>query len=86
MKLKRRKTEDGFLYIFWCPGCGTEHNFHVKEGGWEFNGDWDNPTFEPSLNLRGRCHLFLRDGVIDFLGDCRHHLKCKKVPLEDHWE
>lgn len=29
------------------------------------------------------CHSFIRDGMIEFLGDCTHHLAGKKVPLLD---
>lgn len=82
MKFKRRKTEDGFLYIFHCPGCNTTHTFDVREGEWTFDGDWENPTFSPSLALPN-CHLFVRDGIIDFLGDSKHHLAGKKVPMVD---
>lgn len=84
MKFKRRKTDSGFLYIFRCPGCNTNHTFDVSDGEWSFDGDWDNPTFSPSLNLLpqgGRCHLFVKKGIIEFLGDCRHSLCGQKVPM-----
>jgi hypothetical protein len=29
-----------------------------------------------------RCHLFVRDGKIEFLGDCTHELAGKTVPME----
>ncbi|MGC4033677.1 MAG: hypothetical protein QM754_18485 [Tepidisphaeraceae bacterium] len=29
-----------------------------------------------------RCHSFVRDGQIEFLGDCTHELAGKTVPLE----
>jgi hypothetical protein len=85
MKFKRRKTFDGnFLYIFWCPGCHENHTFDVREGQWTFDGDWENPTFSPSLNLipvGGKCHLILTEGIIHFLDDCRHHLCGQSVPM-----
>lgn len=41
---------------FHCPGCGHEHIYYVKSPhwykdsqGWTFNGDFDKPTFNPSL-------------------------------------
>lgn len=82
MKFKRRRTEKGFLYIFYCPGCRREHNFDVREGEWSFDGDWDNPTFSPSLALPN-CHLFVKNGVIEFLGDCKHALAGQNVPMQD---
>lgn len=86
MKIKRRKTERGFLYMFYCPACREQHTFDVRENEWEFNGDWDNPSFSPSLNLipqGGRCHLFVKNGIIEYCGDCRHHLSGRNVPLVD---
>lgn len=86
MKFKRRRTNTGFLYIFYCPGCRSEHSFDVGPGAWEFNQDWDNPTFSPSLNLipeGGKCHLFVKDGVIEFLNDCQHHLSGQKILMVD---
>ena len=86
MKLKRRKVSDGYLYLFFCPACQVAHTFHVGKDLWTFDGNWEAPTFSPSLNLLpqgGRCHLFLKDGIIDFLGDCHHHLNNQKVPLVD---
>ncbi len=86
-------------YMFHCPGCGFGHRFTVRTDGghpaWKFNGDFDKPTFEPSLLYPHRnfpppdelhvaqkcCHLFLREGVIEFLGDCEHALAGTKYPL-----
>ena len=53
---------------------------------WEFNGNFESPTFVPSLMMRhgdsAVCHLFLRNGVLEFLSDCTHELAGQKVPLE----
>ena len=53
---------------------------------WTFNGDMERPTFAPSLlcGLKSppRCHLFVRDGMIQFLGDCAHEFANRTVPLE----
>jgi hypothetical protein len=59
---------------------------------WEFNGDIDRPTFSPSILQRLRfgdepgervCHSFVRDGHIQFLGDCTHHLANQTVELPE---
>lgn len=75
----------GFHHFwFWCPGCEAHHMFEVPP--WKFNGDFNKPTFGPSLTLtdqRGRCHLFLTDGVLSYLADCEHSLKGKRVPLPE---
>jgi len=84
----------GEVFVFHCPGCGYSHPFHVggdraKHPQWTFNGDLNQPTFNPSLVVnKGRqnqCHLFVRDGRIEFLSDCYHALKGKTVDMPD-WE
>ena len=80
-----------------CPACDFEHGFrvdldghgHYVAGVWSFNGDYDKPTFSPSMasNLQGqqehhpRCHSFLVDGVWQFLGDCSHDMAGQHVPM-----
>lgn len=54
---------------------------------WGFDGNMEKPTFTPSL-LRyahtgsPQCHLFLKNGILEFLSDCQHELAGKSVPLE----
>ena len=104
---------------FWCPGCNHMHVVGISTGvcDWGFNGNYDRPTFTPSVKVTGRdftaagraayeewcarghpklpsgtsppfesratcCHSFVRDGQIQFLGDCTHALAGKTVPLE----
>jgi hypothetical protein len=47
--VKLTKTDDGML-IFYCEGCEQCHGVDSK---WSFNGDSDNPTFTPSILVRG---------------------------------
>lgn len=83
-KLKCRKIKEGFIYFFWCVGCEQTHSCIIRDDGkgWEFSGDFDKPSFHPSLQY-GKCHLILTDGVVDFLCDCRHKYAGRKIPLED---
>lgn len=95
MKLCPVTDTDGSLLLFWCPGCESAHPFWIKprkDGPghvWHFNGDMVRPTFAPSLLVNGhspghpRCHLFLENGELRFLGDCDHPLAGKTVPLPD---
>lgn len=64
-------------------------DYHLKTPVWTFNGNADKPTFSPSLLVRWgdqpgdkRCHLYLRDGMVQYLGDCTHDLKGKTVPVQ----
>jgi hypothetical protein len=61
--------------------------------GWTFNDNLDKPTFSPSILINGdpkfvnptapRCHLFVRDGQLQYCGDCSHELSGKTVEMED---
>lgn len=63
---------------------------------WEWNGSMDSPTFSPSLlvqwydpnrpgtGLNSVCHSFIKNGRIEFCGDCTHQLKGQKVELENY--
>ena len=81
-----------------CPACGFEHSFGVDLEGhgrhkdkdvWTFDGDYDKPTFSPSmLSNQGEvqaghpvCHSFLRDGVWQFLGDSSHGMAGQSIPM-----
>lgn len=66
---------------------------------WQFNGDYNKPTISPSVlvtcdipadvriepNIR-RCHSFVRDGNIQYLGDCTHAMAGQTVELPDYPE
>lgn len=74
---------------FYCPGCKTNHRIVTDK--WTWNGDKDKPTFSPSILVTGyigenqpvRCHSFVKEGKIQYLGDCEHHLKDKTIDMED---
>ena len=40
---------------FWCPGCEEMHVVRVSSGSgdWGFNGNYDRPTFTPSVLVTG---------------------------------
>lgn len=72
------------LFIFWCQGCGYCH--HIDSRRWTFNDDLARPTVTPSiLNHPGadtpRCHIFITDGKIRYLGDCTHELAGQTVDM-----
>ena len=47
--MSKIKKETKTYYRFYCPGCKCEHTYTDGLGGWNFNGDMDNPSFTPSL-------------------------------------
>jgi hypothetical protein len=59
---------------------------------WGWNGDREKPTLQPSVFVNSpanqhhvpslpSCHVYLVEGVIQFLGDCTHRLAGQNVPL-----
>lgn len=78
----------GEILIFHCPGCKYGHGFNISGPPpvWTYNGNEESPTLSPSLlytreQAKFRCHSFVRDGMIQFLGDCDHPLAGQTVPL-----
>lgn len=41
------RIQEGGRLAFWCPGCEEFHAVVVP--GWTFNGNYDRPTFSPSI-------------------------------------
>lgn len=77
-------------YIFDCPGCGSHHVYEIPR--WQFNGDVDNPTFSPSLKATWNwgpereakcCHFFVRNGRIEYCGDCTHDMAGQTVEMAE---
>lgn len=87
------------MFLFECPACKYCHAFYTENGplndagvmqNWTYNGNADKPTISPSLNVNAkndatRCHSFINDGMITFLGDCYHALKNTTVEIPD-WD
>lgn len=50
-----RSSADGGI-MFFCPGCKEPHQVRIGAGPgprWGYNGDPENPTFTPSILVRG---------------------------------
>lgn len=86
IELKNQNGEHGG-YLIMCPACGYGHLFDQR---WTFNGDYERPTFQPSMlvnanspQLGPRCHSFVTDGKIQFLSDCEHDMAGQTVDLPE---
>ena len=84
-----------------CPACGFEHAFRVDLEGhgkwtrqtgepdvWTFDGNWDAPTFQPSMLSHANpamghpvCHSFVENGERRYLSDCTHEMVGQTVPM-----
>jgi len=80
--------------MFWCNGCNMYHSVNTdaiySPVVWEFNGDYNKPTFQPSILVTApyfprdiRCHSFIIDGKIQYLADCNHELAGKTVEMKE---
>lgn len=83
--------------MFRCPGCKCGHAVPIRrsngntDGLWSWNGSLTKPTLQPSIIVTyspeppkdrpGRCHSWITDGHIKFLGDSHHNLRDCAVPL-----
>ena len=79
-----------------ASNAGMGHIFWLRMGngapGWEFDGNVERPTFSPSMRARcdlGEehrehvCHSFVRDGKIEYLGDCTHAMAGQTIELPE---
>lgn len=91
IKLHETIRPDGshYTWAFYCPGCKS---LHQCDDRWGFNGDRERPTFEGSVLVHGeesisrpRCHSYVKDGRIQYLGDSTHALAGQTVDLPD-WD
>ncbi len=91
---KKNAIPGGPLLVgFHCPGCQFDHVVTTDETApvhWTVSDDLERPTMSPSIVVsweyggkKMRCHSFVRDGNIEFLDDCTHHLAGKTVILPD---
>lgn len=75
-------------YIVTSPATGQNILFDKR---WKFNGDFEKPTFSPSMLIQYpeenpetghvREHFFVRDGTIRYLSDCHHDMAGKTVDM-----
>lgn len=91
MKIK----QDENYYFLICRGCNQEHlipKIGKPGASWTFNGDFEKPTFSPSVMLKWNqgeaqvpqcCHFIITDGNINYCGDCTHALVGQTIPLPE---
>jgi len=112
MKVSKIQQPSFFEFTIFCPGCKCGHGFRTAnciepdglndddkdlfKNKWTWNGDFENPTINPSLNVlhkigtnngkavyETRCHSFVKDGKIQFLGDCKHGMANQTIDLPE---
>jgi len=94
MYKKKLRTLEGGMVAFYCKGCKQYHGITVegeKHPKWDFNRDFEKPTFSPSIMVEighypepsDICHSFVNDGKIQYLSDCTHELAGQTIDLEE---
>lgn len=78
------------LPVRWLPADAKESPHVARNDHWDFNGDFELPTFSPSVKMSADmagtpfvCHSYVRAGRIQFLDDCTHALAGQTVDLPD---
>jgi hypothetical protein len=88
----------GHSFWFLCPGCQEARRFTVRTDGgspsWTFDGNVKIPSFSPSLRIYTTdpetkeqatlCHLFVRNGQIEYCGDCPHPPRRQNNPAAEY--
>jgi hypothetical protein len=81
IKGKLRIIEGGMV-AFWCQGCKSYHYIHIegdKHPVWSFNGNYDMPTFSPSILVRSGHYLRQEDCWCNYYKEHpeeEQHFKC----------
>lgn len=96
--LREIRLPDGSPYgwAIRCPACEAvdKSPWHVfvtnGSRGWTFDGNLERPTFSPSMLSREPypggvhvCHSFVRNGRIEYLGDCTHAMAGQTIDLPE---
>ncbi len=79
------RTLDGGRVGFMCPGCREMHQVRVEGDGrprWGFNGDYERPTFTPSVLVTG--HQTEKDEAGRWTGEWVRGPDGKPLPLVCH--
>lgn len=86
VKAVKNQNEEHAGWLIWSPGDEQHILFDER---WNFNGDFENPTFTPSMlvnaNMPGhiRSHFYVTNGKIQYLDDCDHKLAGQTVEMVD---
>jgi hypothetical protein len=71
---------------FWFPGCKSSHHVKVIDDGqsplWTFNGDYDRPTFSPSILVTGAKTVHDENG--EWTGEWERDAAGKTIPSVCH--
>lgn len=77
-KIANKENAAEYQLWFFCPAC---NDYHAINHSWSFNEDYEKPSIEPSIRVRGHdergdfeCHLWITKGRIKYFPDCSHSM------------
>lgn len=84
------RTHQGVQHVWYhCPGCKHAHGVPAER--WHWNGNEESPTLSPSVRHyipagenraeETICHYHVREGKIEYCGDCQHSLSGQTVEM-----
>jgi len=79
------RTLEGGQVAFMCPGCRELHQINVGQDTrprWGFNGNYERPTFTPSILVGG--HQTARDKKGEWNGEWVRDAAGKPIPRVCH--
>lgn len=57
----------------------------VEYDHWVPPSTLENPHPPNQVKVKDVCHSYIRNGQIQYLGDCTHHLKGVTIDLPEYW-
>jgi hypothetical protein len=77
------RTIEGGRVAFICPGCQELHQVRVEgDRPWGFNGDFERPTFTPSILVQGK--KLVRDTAGKWTGEWERDAGGNLIPTVCH--
>lgn len=74
-------------WIIFCLAC---NDYHVLDYRWTFNGNFESPSFTPSLRItppqessRPSCHSWIESGTIKYYEDSTHGMAGQTTELPE---
>lgn len=87
-KLKRR-VDDDFDWMFYCPACRCEHSFRVRGLSPTYKltmcSKTKRPSVTPELSFEwgdGRCRVTISDGMMCYAAESSHRFSGMTIPME----
>lgn len=81
-------NSEDYTVKYRCPQCECMHVINVgifdpKLPVWKFNGNFELPTLNPSINITGQCHHYVEVGKIKYVSESCNRLSGQELDLPE---